>query len=362
MGADLEYFDVGGGVGINYDGTSSSSDVSSINYTLADYVGDVVYMLKDICDVEEVKHPNIVSETGRAVAAHHSCVITKVFGEVNLTKYREIDTTANPNDHMLLKNIKELYVDLEESNYLDIYNDAFVIKEEVLAAFKLGVLNLHERSVAESLFWNICHKIILMTEDEDFVPAEIQRLKTQLADKYLCNFSVFQSAVDSWAIGQVLPIMPISNLDQRPTKECSIADITCDSDGKISKFIGENGHRSTLPIHKLNKNESYYIGMFLTGAYQDIMGDMHNLFGRLNEVHIYCDDDDPTDFYIEEIIQGNSSAQVLEIMQYNSTEMSKKVKKEIDARIKQGLLKPRNGVKLIDFYEACLSSYTYLNI
>lgn len=360
MGAPLEYFDVGGGVGVNYDGSRSNTP-SSTNYTLEDYIGDVVYILKDICDIHKVAHPSIVSETGRAVAAHHSCVITNVFGNVNLTNHKAVETEANINDHRIIRIIKELYKELNHSNYQDVYNDACTIKEETISAFKLGVLSLQERSIAETLYWNICHKIINMTESEKYVPPEIRKLKSVLADKYLCNFSLFQSAPDTWAIDQILPIVPISKLDQEPTSECTLADITCDSDGKIDCFLGPDGHTSTLKVHPLKENEEYFIGVFLTGAYQDVMGDMHNLFGRLNEVHIFCDDEDPTDFYIEEIIPGNSAEDVLEIMQYNSKEMSRKVKLEVDKNIKSGKIKPRFGVKLTDFYEKCLKDYTYLN-
>ena len=292
---------------------------------------------------------------------HHSCVITKVFGEVKLNQHKKVDSATEENDHMLLRNIKILFNELSLSNYQDIYNDASLIKEEVLSAFKLGVLNLTERSLAETLYWNICHKIINLTKDEQHVPTEIRALKSSLADKYLCNFSLFQSAPDSWAIGQVLPIVPISRLNQYPDRECTLADITCDSDGKINCFLGEEEHSSTLPIHSLIPGDDYYIGLFLTGAYQDIMGDMHNLFGRLNEAHVFYDADDPTNFYIEEIVQGNSAAQVLEIMQYNSIEMSTRIKKQVDIQIKQGSIKPRSGVKLVDFYEDCLRSYTYLS-
>jgi arginine decarboxylase len=360
LGAPIEYFDVGGGVGIDYDGSRSNTS-SSTNYSLEDYIGDVVYIVKDICDINGVDHPNIVSETGRAIAAHHSCVITNVFGKVNLTKHKNVETTAKPSDHLLLRNIKNLYQDLNLSNYQDIYNDACIIKEETVSAFKLGVLNLKERSIVETLYWNICHQILEMTANEKYVPDEIKTLRSTLADKYLCNFSLFQSAPDSWAIGQILPIVPITRLNERPTNECTLADITCDSDGKINKFLSPEGHRNTLPVHNIDDDSDYYMGVFLTGAYQDIMGDMHNLFGRLNEVHVFCDDHDPTDFYIEEIIHGNSSAQVLEIMQYNPREMCRKVKLEIDAKIKAGSIKPRVGVKLADFYETSLNSYTYLN-
>ena len=360
LGAPIKYFDVGGGVGINYDGSRSNS-ASSTNYSLRDYIGDVVYILKDICDLSNISHPNIVSETGRAITAHHSCVITDVFGNVNLTKHKNIETIPNEDDHQIIKRIKDLYKNLNHANYQDIYNDACIVKEEAISGFKLGILNLEERSIAETLYWNICHQIISMTENERYVPIEIKKLKTVLADKYLCNFSLFQSAPDTWAIQQILPIVPISRLDTEPDTECTLADITCDSDGKINQFLGPDGHSPTLPIHSLKDGEDYFIGLFLTGAYQDIMGDMHNLFGRLNEVHVFCDDDDPSDFYIEEVIHGNSAAEVLQIMQYTPEEMCRKIKVEIDLKIKEGKIKPRHGVKLADFYETSLYDYTYLN-
>lgn len=360
MGCDIEYFDVGGGVGINYDATRSNCS-SSTNYTLKDYVGDVVYILKDICDAHQVEHPIIVSETGRAIAAHHSCVITDVFGRVNLTKNRPLDVARSENDHYLVKNIKILFQELNNSNYQDVYNDACVLKDEAISAFKLGVINLNERAIIETLYWSICHRIIDSTADEKYVPSEIKKLKTTLADKYLCNFSLFQSAPDTWAIEQILPVVPISYHLEEPKVECTLADITCDSDGKINHFQGPEGNRKTLKIHSLEgKEDSYYIGLFLTGAYQDVMGDMHNLFGRLNEVHIFSDEDDPNGFYLDEIIRGNSAADVLEIMQYNAQEMCTKIKKSIDQSIKEGKVKPRVGVKLADYFEACLYDYTYL--
>ena len=360
MGAPLEYFDVGGGVGIDYDGSNSISS-SSTNYTLQNYIGDVVYILKDICDSEGVAHPHIVTETGRAVAAHHSCVITNVFGNITLNKNETVDLDLSQTDHHCLKTMIELSRDLNHSNYQDIYNDAYTIKDEAISAFKLGVLNLSDRARVETLYWNICHQIINMTQMDEYVPNEIKNLKSTLADKYLCNFSLFQSAPDVWAIDQILPILPISNHTTAPDRECTIADITCDSDGKISNFLSPEGHKKTLKIHAPTTDRPYYIGLFLTGAYQDVMGDMHNLFGRLNEVHIYTDKDDASNFYIEKVVQGNSSADVLEIMQYNSVEMNKIVKTEIDKNVKNGKIKPRVGVRLSDFFESCLTSYTYLN-
>lgn len=359
LGAPIKYFDVGGGVGVNYDGTRSNQP-SSINYTLADYIGDVVYILRDICNDAGVEHPNIVNEAGRVVTAHHSCVVTNVFGRVELARPKEVNSSPGENDHLLLRNIKYLYRELNHSNYQDVYNDACIIKDEAVSAFKLGVIGLEQRSDIESLYWNICHKIILMTENEKYVPSEIKKLKYILADKYLCNFSVFQSTPDSWAINQILPVAPIKNLDKPPLKQATLADITCDSDGKINCFLGPDGHQPTIALHELKEGEEYPIGIFLTGAYQDVMGDMHNLFGRLNEAHIYSDSEDPKGFYIEEIIHGNSSADVLNIMQYNPSEMCKMVKGKIDARVKAGKIKPRVGVKLADFFEKRMKDYTYL--
>ena len=360
IGTTIEFLDVGGGVGIDYDG-SKSSNPSSTNYSMKDYVGDVIYIIRDICDLDNIPHPNIVSETGRAIAAHHSCVITNVFGKINLTKNKQLPSLIDENEHLFIRKIKSLNAELNLTNYQDIYNDAWIIKDETVSAYKLGMLDMKERSIIESIYWSICHKILDLTSHEKDVPAEIKKLKTTLADKYLCNFSLFQSAPDSWAIKQILPIVPILKLDTKPTTECTLVDITCDSDGKIDKFLGENGQRNTLALHPISDDEEYYIGVFLTGAYQDTMGDMHNLFGRLNEVHVYSDNSDSKNFYIEEIIKGNSSAQVLEIMQYSATEMTRKVKSVIDREIRHGNIKPRIGVKLNDFYESTLNSYTYLN-
>lgn len=357
--APIKYFDVGGGVGLNYDGSRSNIH-SSTNYTLDDYIGDVVYILKDICDDAGVAHPNIVTETGRAVCAYHSCVITNVFGRIEMAKEKKNNLDIQQNDHLIIRNIKQLLKDLNHANYQDIYNDACILKEEAINGFKLGVLNLNERAQVENMFWSICHLIMSMTENEKYVPNEIRKLKFDLSDKYLCNFSLFQSAPDSWAIQQILPIVPIKRLNERPTVETTLADITCDSDGKISNFLGPEGHRPTLALHKLEVGEEYPIGLFLTGAYQDIMGDMHNLFGRLNEVHVFSDKNDPTGFYIEEIIQGQSVAEVLDIMQYSPQDMCRMIKARIDGLIKQGKIKPRTGVKLADFYESSIHGYTYL--
>lgn len=352
-GAKLEYFDVGGGVGVNYDGTGS------INYSLKDYVGDVVYILKQTCDLEDVPHPNIVSESGRLVTAHHSCVITNVFGAIEIGK-SDLPTEKAMNEHVLVTNIRDISGDVTEKNYKDVYSDALKIKEDTESAFKLGVLNLEERAKVETLFWKITRNVIEQSKKDEYAPDEILMLRNQMAQQYLSNFSVFQSAPDTWGIGQILPVLPIHRLNQKPEVLASIADITCDSDGKIDCFLSPDGPSQTVPMHPLNDGEDYYIGLFMTGAYQDIMGDMHNCFGRLNEVHVFCDDDDPTDFYIEEIIPGNRADQVLKTLQYNPETMAQTMKSNIDIQVKRGKIRPRDGVDLTDFYEDCLKSYTYL--
>ncbi|MBL7665652.1 MAG: biosynthetic arginine decarboxylase [Bacteriovoracaceae bacterium] len=359
MGAPIEYFDVGGGVGVDYDGTRTNSQ-SSINYTFKDYADDVVYILKDICNNEEVDHPHIVSESGRAVTAHHSCVVTNVFGKISLTK-NEINTDKKTGEHSLVKQMRDISEEIHEKNYQEYFLDAISKKEECFSAFNLGVIDLEERGKIETLYWQIADKAYQFGLRDPYVPDQILDLKNFLADQYLCNLSVFQSAPDTWAIDQVLPVVPIKRLLEKPTKLCSIVDITCDSDGKLSKFLNdEAGLSNSMAIHEIHEKEDYYIGLFLTGAYQDVMGDMHNLFGRLNEVHVYCDDDDPSDFYIEEVILGNSPSDVLTTMQYTPSTMAAKVKAQIDDQIKRGKIRPREGVELTDFYEAAMKGYTYL--
>jgi arginine decarboxylase len=360
IGANIQFFDVGGGVGVDYDGTRSDSN-SSINYSIKDYVSDVVYILKEICDLEKVNHPNIVTESGRSITAHHSCVITNVFGKIEYNF--DHNTSEAESEHNLVRQMREIWKGIGKKTYREAYYDSNLKKEEASNAFKLGILTLEERAKIESIYYKISHKIceIIDDIDKELIPHEIQNLKDTLSNQYLCNFSVFQSIPDSWAIDQVIPIVPIHRLDEEPTENCTLADITCDSDGKVAQFIGdEYEHSPTVRLHKLNEDEDYYLGFFLTGAYQDIMGDMHNLFGRLNEVHVFYDKDDESQFYVEEIIRGQSNSDVLKIMQYNSEILAINVKLKIDDRVRQGKIKPREGVELIDFYESCLDVYTYL--
>ena len=358
LGIPIEYFDIGGGLGIDYDGSRSMND-SSRNYSIQEYVQVVLETVQQICDTERVPHPNIVTESGRALTAHHSCVITQVIEEISPGD-REFSTQKVEGEHPLVGDMRELLT-TETKSVQARYNEAQRLKDEVFHAFTLGILSLDDRAKMEALYWKVLRTLQEEIPTMEHVPEGLEELKEQLASKYLCNFSVFQSAADVWAIHQLLPIAPIHRLDQEPTQEVSLVDITCDSDGKIDQFIGEDGVIPTLPLHDLKENESYYLGIFLTGAYQDVMGDMHNLFGRINEVHVYSYDDDPKDFYIEEIIKGLSSKDVLSQMQYTPQMMAALMKKYIDKEIANGTILPREGIKLIDFYDACLENYTYLN-
>jgi len=357
-GVPLEYVDVGGGLAVDYDGSQSTND-SSCNYNIEEYVADIVYGFKRSCDLAQVPHPNLVSESGRAITAHHSCVVTKIIGEIHPSG-TQFSTEAVADEHFIVTNMRDIEIDITEDNYQETYNDIAQLKEQAMGAFKLGVLTLTELAKVETIYWRILNCIDEILSKLNFIPEELQEIPEMLSSQYLANFSVFQSAADSWAIDQVLPIVPISRLDEKPRKLCSLVDITCDSDGKIDKFVGENTIAKHIPMHKLNHNEDYYIGIFLTGAYQDVMGDMHNLFGRLNEAHIVSYDDDPKDFYIEEVVKGSSIEHVLSTMQYTPQIMAQSIKKDIDKQIQLGKIKPREGVNLIDFYEACLTDYTYL--
>jgi arginine decarboxylase len=359
MGFPLEYVDVGGGLGIDYDGSKSTND-SSRNYSMGEYVADIVYGMKEVCDLEDVPHPILVSESGRAITAHHSCVVSQIVGEIK-SHGAGTDTTAAEDEHILVTNIRELAEGLDQAQSLqEVFNDASQWKEQGLNAFKLRVVSLEELAKIETLYWQIMVWLQERLLTAEFIPEELRELEYNLSSQYLCNFSVFQSAADTWAIDQVLPVIPLTRMNERPTVKCSLVDITCDSDGKIDQFVCANGINDVIPMHKLVPGEDYYMGLFLTGAYQDVMGDMHNLFGRVNEVHIFSYDDDPEDFYIEEVVAGSSVENVLSIMQYNPGAMALSVKRLIDKHIASGSMKPREGVKWTDFYESCLSGYTYL--
>ena len=320
LGFPVEYVDVGGGLGVDYDGSRSAFE-SSTNYSLQEYTNDVVYYLEDVCNQEKVPHPDIVSESGRALVAHHSVLIA--------------------------------------------YHDALERKEDAYQMFTLGVLDLRDKAKIETLFWEISEEVVSSFKGQAYIPKEIRHLEDSLGQQYLCNFSVFQSLLDHWALGQLFPIMPIHRLAERPTREGTLVDITCDSDGQINKFVDLRDVRDTLPLHELRPSgqgfEPYHLGLFLMGAYQDIMGDLHNLFGRVNEVHVFLEPDEPSGYYIEEVIEGNTIIQTLTAVQYDENELKRQMKGQVDAAIRSDRLKPSEAYRLLDDYERGLKDYTYLN-
>jgi len=359
MGVNLEYLDVGGGLGVDYDGSRTSFD-SSINYSLQEYVSDVVYSIKEICESEEVPVPNIVSESGRALVAHHSVLVVNCFGNIAIGSTSvALEETADEAD--VVKEMRYLSQNLTAKNLLEHYHDAVQRKEEALSMFKLGFLSLEDKAKVEQLFWQICKVIHRNARGVKYVPEEVEALGKNLADQYLCNFSLFQSMPDHWAIQHLFPIVPIHRHDEEPANDSTLVDITCDSDGKVCKFIDLRDIKETLPLHPIKSADPYYLGFFLMGAYQDIMGDLHNLFGRVHEVHVFLDETEPGGYYIEEVIKGNNISGVLSWIQYSGTDLEKKVKEQIEARVREGAIKPKEGVDLQNFYESVLNGYTYLD-
>jgi arginine decarboxylase len=364
MGFPIQYLDVGGGLGVDYDGSRTAFD-SSTNYTLQEYANDIVYYVGEVCRAEKVPHPDLVSEGGRAIVAHHSVLIVEVFGAI--AKIRS-DTRLSYGDaeHPLVKNLLEIRSHLERLNKLEAYHDALEHREDAHHMFNLGLLELPEKAKIENLYWEISREVVGSFRGQAYVPEEIRLLEDSLADQYICNFSVFQSLLDHWALGQLFPIMPVNRLNERPTREATLVDITCDSDGQVNKFIDLRDVRDTLPLHSLVTNgnghlEPYYLGFFLMGAYQDIMGDLHNLFGRVNEVHVFLEPDEPAGYYIEEIIEGTTIVQALASVQYDENELKRQMKAQVDAAIKSDRMKPSEGMRLLDDYERGLKEYTYLS-
>ena len=363
LGHDLVYLDVGGGLAVDYDGSNTAFD-SSTNYTLQEYARDVIYNIMEVCDSEEVAHPVVVSESGRALVAHHSVLVVEAFGAIE--KYDSSATFAvKPTDHKLVRDIFDIEKNLTESNRTEMLHDAQEIKEQTLSMFNFGLMDLESKAKIEQAYWRIAHRIVRIfhaQEDQEYVPDEVKELEVALGDQYVCNFSVFQSLLDHWALGQLFPVMPIHRLGEAPDRHATLVDITCDSDGKVSKFIDLQDVKETLPLHALEPGKPYYIGFFLMGAYQDIMGDLHNLFGRVNEAHVFLDDDEEDGFYIEETIEGSTIAEVLSMTQWNQSDLIRRVKKQVDAAIKSDRLKPNEGMKLLTSYERALKNYTYLHI
>jgi arginine decarboxylase len=359
MGFPMGYLDVGGGLGVDYDGSRTNFE-SSMNYSIEEYARDVVFNIREICTAAGVPTPDIVSESGRAVVAMHSMLVVEVFERIN--KRESLGKQHQPKvRHKVVTDLEELLRNKAKLGRLERYHDAQQKKEEAVSLFNLGYLDLENRAAAESLFWQICEQIDKEGAKAGYQPEELHELKKLLADQYVCNFSVFQSLLDHWGLDQLFPIAPLHRLLEKPKVNAVLVDITCDSDGKIDRFIDLQDTKDYLNLHPLN-GEPYYLGVFLTGAYQDIMGDLHNLFGRVNEVHVFLEDDEPNGFYVEEALAGSRVADVIEGVQYQQEELCRRVKQQVDHATKRDLVKPREGVRWVEFYESQMLAKTYLNI
>ncbi|HVF70244.1 MAG TPA: biosynthetic arginine decarboxylase [Chthoniobacterales bacterium] len=360
LGHELGYLDVGGGLGVDYDGSRSDFD-SSTNYSLQEYANDVVWNIMDVCDSEGVAHPAIVNEGGRAIVAHHSVLVVEAFSSIEKTAPK-LRMDVNDNDHKLVRDILDVKQRLKRGNRLESLHDIQQIKEEAQQTFTLGLLELESKAKIDSVYWQLAQQIVNMHRGLRYVPDEVKELETALGDQYICNFSVFQSLLDHWALGQLFPIMPIHRLTTPPDRNGTLVDITCDSDGKVSKFIDLQDVKYTLPLHRITPGEIYYLGVFMVGAYQDIMGDLHNLFGRVTEAHVFLDPDEESGWYIEEVIEGSTIGEVLAMTQWDKVELMRLLKTQVDGAIKGDRLKPNDAMKLLSDYERLLNEYTYLSL
>lgn len=356
MGFNINFVDIGGGLGVDYDGTRSSSSESSMNYSIQEYANDAVSALVDVCEKNNLPQPNIITESGRSLSAHHSVLIFEVLESTSLPQWNDNDPMP-ADDHELVQELYSIWDKLDVQNLFESWHDALHIREEALDLFSLGLADLRTRATIEKLFWSIAREVSEMASSMKHPPEDLRKVAKMIPDKYFCNFSLFQSLPDSWAIDQVFPIMPISRLDEKPTRQATIQDMTCDSDGKITHFITSSGMSASLPVHSLKPNEPYYIGVFLVGAYQEILGDMHNLFGDTNAVHIDVYKDR---YEIDQIIDGETVAEVLDYVQFNPKKLARNVETWVTASMKAGKISPEEGREFLSNYRSGLYGYTYL--
>ncbi|MCD7713718.1 MAG: biosynthetic arginine decarboxylase [Prevotella sp.] len=356
MGFNIEFVDCGGGLGVDYDGTRSSNSESSVNYSIQEYVNDCVDTFVEAANENNIPHPNIITEGGRSLAAHHAVLIVEAIESVSVKKMHE-DFEASESDHKLVHDLTEVWDNLSTRSMLEDWHDAEDIRQEALDLFQHGIIDLKTRAQIESLYWAICHEVAELAHHQKHVPDELRTIDKQMADKYFCNFSLFQSMPDSWGIDQMFPIMPISRLNEKPTCSAQIQDITCDSDGKVSTYVNGVQQTNYLPLHELRPGEPYYIGVFLTGAYQEILGSAHNLFGFTNAAHISVDDNGYT---IDKIIDGETIADVLAYVQYDHKRLVRRLEIWVTKAIKEGKITPEEGKEFVSNYRAGLYGYTYL--
>ena len=356
LGLGIEFIDIGGGLGVDYDGTRSSSSESSMNYSIQEYANDAVSAIVDVCTKNSLRQPNIITESGRSLTAHHSVLIFEVLETTSLPAWKDSEE-INEDAHELARELYQIWDNLDMSRLFESWHDALQIREEALDLFSLGMLDLRTRAQIEKLFWSIAREVGEIADGMKHVPEDLRKIAKMVPDKYFCNFSLFQSLPDSWAIDQIFPIIPIQRLDEKPSRTCTIQDITCDSDGKICTFISAGSTVSALPVHPLKQGEPYYIGVFLVGAYQEILGDMHNLFGDTNAVHISVYKDR---YEIDQIIEGETVDEVLDYVQYNPKKLVRNLETWVTASMKAGTITPEEGRDFISTYRSGLFGYTYL--
>jgi arginine decarboxylase len=362
MGEGLQYIDIGGGLGVDYDGSGTNFE-SSMNYTLNEYASDVVYRIKSVCDARDVPHPMIVSESGRAIAAHHSLLVFDTLGCSKLDEFKisgkpELDYHGSEELPAPVRDLFDSHRSVNERRLVECYHDALQAREQALQMFNLGYLSLEFRGLAEKLFWATSAKIRDYCRKLDRVPEELENIEEMLSDIYFCNFSVFQSLPDSWAIGQLFPIMPIQRLGEKPTRNAVLADITCDSDGKIDRFVHPRITKRTLEVHELTPAEPYYLAAFLVGAYQETLGDLHNLFGDTHVVHIRLQEGGG--WWIEEIVKGDTANKVLEYMEYDTDELYPRIARDCERAVQEGKMSLSEAQAVKRFYENELNGYAYL--
>lgn len=359
LGFPMRYLDVGGGLGIDYDGSRSNFE-SSMNYTLREYTRDIVYNIKSVCGDAGVDVPDIISESGRAIVAPHSILVTEVCDRISKNSVAP-KLTADAKRNPVIRDLQAILENSHHSSSLERFHDAQQKIEEANNLFNLGYMSLKDKADADALYWAICQQLVPSEGSLSYTPEELESLPHAMAEQYVCNFSVFQSLIDHWACDQLFPIAPLHRLDEKPTVEATLVDITCDSEGKISKFTDVEDVRHSIRLHALDPKQPYYLGFFLVGAYQDIMGDLHNLFGRVDEVHVFLEEDEEDGFYIEDSIQGFTINDVLGFTQYDGHLLTRMMKKQIDLATKADQIKPREGTRMLDEFTDLLKGATYLS-
>ncbi|WP_298452467.1 biosynthetic arginine decarboxylase [uncultured Prevotella sp.] len=356
MGYNVDFVDCGGGLGVDYDGTRSPNSESSVNYSIQEYVNDCIYTFVEAANRNGIQHPNIITESGRSLSAHHSVLVIDVLETASLP---EMDDEFEPGEasHPLVKDLYDIWDNLNPRTMLEDWHDAEQIRDEALDLFSHGIVDLQTRAEIERMYWSVCREINSLAKSLKHTPEELKNLDKILADKYFCNFSLFQSLPDAWAVDQLFPIVPLQRLNERPTRSATLQDITCDSDGKITNFVTNRNISHILPVHTLRKNEPYYLGVFLVGAYQEILGDMHNLFGDTNAAHITVKDGR---YHIDQIFDGETVEEVLNYVRYNPKKLVRQLEVWVTKSVKQGKISLEEGKEFLSNYRSGLYGYTYL--